>query len=210
MEGEGLILRVFKAFEWIMLFAYLQFIWIVLSVVGLGFLGIIPSTVAMFGIVRKWILGHRDISIFSFMWTTFLREFKKSNLYFYSFIIPGWIIYFYIRLFLYQDKGVSTILLMISVAIGILYLVAVVVAMPIYAHYQLNMSSFYKTICFVLFSYPFHTISIGAILVGFYYVISWIPGLFPFLSFSILSFFIMLIANLAFREIDKKLIISVE
>ena len=50
--------------EWIWRFMILNFLWVVFVIAGGVVLGIMPSTVATFYILRKWVQGNFDIPIF--------------------------------------------------------------------------------------------------------------------------------------------------
>ena len=49
--------------EWIWRFMILNFLWVIFMVAGGVVLGIMPSTVATFYILRKWVQGNFDIPI---------------------------------------------------------------------------------------------------------------------------------------------------
>ena len=210
MEGTGTIFRVFAVMEWIMRFAYIQFLWFVFVLLGLGILGLFPATNAMFAITRKWLSGEQDTPIFSFMWRSYCNEFMKCNVFIYSLLIQGGILFFYLRFFQMKDGSLYTILAFVLFIMFFLYGIGLMVALPVYVHYQLSIVSFYKTILYILFCFPFHMITIGVLLVSFYCVMSWIPGLLPFLSFSLLAFAVMWVMNLVFLKIDSKGVISME
>ena len=204
MEGSGMIFRLFAAMDWIMRFAYVHFVWLLFTVLGLGVFGLFPATNAMFAIMRKWLAGEQDIAVFSFMWKNYKAEFLKCNGFFYSLLLQGGLLYFYLRLFQWNEGLIFTILSIILTIIGLVFCISLVVAMPIYVHYQMGILSFYKTIWYIVLSFPFHMITVAAILVGFYYLMYWIPGLFPFLSFSVLAFLIMWVLQLVFHQMDAK------
>ncbi|MFL6557407.1 MAG: YesL family protein, partial [Bacillus sp. (in: firmicutes)] len=69
----------FTLTEWITKFAYVNFLWMGFSFLGLVIFGVSPATVAMFTIVRKWIIGEQDIPVFRTFWNTYKAEFLRSN-----------------------------------------------------------------------------------------------------------------------------------
>jgi uncharacterized membrane protein YesL len=104
MEMRGLMGGFYRISEWIMRFSVTNLLWIVCSapffLLSLGLLGIgqedasdqlktmlimmavvapftfFPSTAAMFGMVRKWVMGEEDAPLFK----TFFRSFKQNFL----------------------------------------------------------------------------------------------------------------------------------
>lgn len=53
---------------------YLNLLWTIATILGLGFIGVGPATVAMLSILRQWIRGNEEVAIFS----TFVRYFRES------------------------------------------------------------------------------------------------------------------------------------
>jgi uncharacterized membrane protein YesL len=206
-ESKG-IFRLMSFLNWIVQFAYVQLLWGLFSLLGLGIFGLFPATSAMFAIMRKWLSGDTDIPVFSFMWNTYRKEFLKANLYFYSYVGLGMILYFYFKLFQSQDSVIHAILTIIFLITVIFYSIGVMVAVPLYTHFDLNLRSFYKMMVYTIFSYPFHIITIIVIHVLFYLLISYIPGFVPFLSVSLLAFVVMAIMKGAFSKMEDKEIVQ--
>ena len=65
--------------EWIWRFMILNFLWVIFMVAGGVVLGIMPSTVATFYILRKWVQGNFDIPIFKTFKDVYKKEFINSN-----------------------------------------------------------------------------------------------------------------------------------
>src|SRR5690625_6922967 len=85
--------RVFRWCEGIMRLAYVNLLWILFTILGLGIFGIFPATIALFAVTRKWVMGDRDIPVFSTFWQTFRKEFLKSTLLGWVLFVIGYMIY---------------------------------------------------------------------------------------------------------------------
>ncbi|WP_453991038.1 YesL family protein [Bacillus nitroreducens] len=205
-ESRG-IFRFMEFLNWLVQLAYVQLLWGLFTLLGVGIVGLFPATNAMYSIIRKWLSGNTDVPVFSFMWNTYKKEFIKSNLYFYSFVLIGMIFYFYFKLFQSQESLLHAILTIVLFIVLIFYCIGFMIAIPIYAHFDLKLRSFYKMTLYTIFSFPFHMITIIVIHVLFYLLISYIPGLAPFISFSILAFAVTVIMRLVFTKMDEKQIV---
>ncbi|MFL6556498.1 MAG: YesL family protein, partial [Bacillus sp. (in: firmicutes)] len=71
--------KLFTFCEWFMRLAYVNLLWFFFSLAGLVLLGIMPATVALFTIVRKWQLKETDLPIWKTFLSVYRQEFKKSN-----------------------------------------------------------------------------------------------------------------------------------
>lgn len=80
METSAFMGGFYKLLEWISRLAFLNILWISFSLLGLILFGFFPATVAMYSVVRKWMYGKEDVSIFRTFWTAYKQEFVKSNL----------------------------------------------------------------------------------------------------------------------------------
>ena len=76
MKMESVI---FNFCSWIWKFALLNFLWSIGVLFGGVVLGIMPSTVATFHILRKWVQGDLEINIFETFKNTYKQEFLNSN-----------------------------------------------------------------------------------------------------------------------------------
>jgi uncharacterized membrane protein YesL len=94
MESQGLVTVIYRICIWISKLAYINLLWILFSLIGLVVLGITPSTVGIFAVVRKWLReGIDHTPILQTYWTTYKKEFWRANLLGFVFLIIGIILY---------------------------------------------------------------------------------------------------------------------
>jgi uncharacterized membrane protein YesL len=58
---------VYRFCEWVTRLAYLNLLWIMFSLAGLVVFGVMPSTIAMYTVTRRWLTEDVDIPIFKYI-----------------------------------------------------------------------------------------------------------------------------------------------
>ena len=69
----------YSFFEWVTKLALLNLLWLLFSLVGGILLGIFPSTLAMFAVIRQWLQGDTQLSIRKSFWRYYKADFWKGN-----------------------------------------------------------------------------------------------------------------------------------
>jgi uncharacterized membrane protein YesL len=200
MELNGVIGRLYNGMDWIAKLVYVQFLWLLGSVVGLVIGGVFPATMAMFAVLRKMIQHDEEFSFFKTFWTRFRREFWKANALGGIITLLGFILYFYLIFLKAHGGAVSLILYLLVLSITFVFLITNLFLGPVFVHFQLGFFQYLKMSLWFCLSCPFHGISMIGGLVAFYFFMTYIPGLLPFLSVSLLAWFLMFMANLAFEK----------
>lgn len=204
VELNGAMGRLYNGMEWLSKLVYIQFLWVLGSVVGLVIGGVFPATMAMFAVLRKMIQGDDDFSFFKTFWASFRAVFWKANalgviVAFFSFVL-----YFYLTLMKSLDGALFVFLYIGLLSFTFIFIVANLFLGPVFSHYELPFLQYLKMSLFFGFSCPFHGISMVGGLVAIYYLMAFIPGLLPFLSVSLLAWFLMYMANLAFHKTQQE------
>src|SRR5690625_999689 len=133
-------------------FAYVNILWIIFTILGLGILGFFPSTVAMFGVVRQWVVGEKEIDIFPLFWRTFRDEFKIANIIGYTLLIIGYLLVMEMKIL----RGTGELIYLIAsfgvTALFILYFIALMYIFSFFVSFILNIKdSFILSLIIVLF-----------------------------------------------------------
>lgn len=189
MELSGWAGRFLKICDVISRLAYLNLIWILFTVVGLGIFGLMPATVALFSVVRKWVMGQPEIPIFKTFGKIYRKEFFKSNLLGLILIIIGYILYF--DFVVLPTGGVFTALRTVLMVVGLLYAIILLYIFPIYVHYEWKLRFYLQYALLLGASHPHYTVFMGAGLWTVYYVNMSIPGFIPFFSASVMAYIVM-------------------
>lgn len=124
--------------EWVMRLAYVNILWILFTLFGGIILGVFPATIALFTIIRKWLLKEIDCPIWSTFKQSYRREFLKSNklgaiiVYIAMFIIVDFV------LIKTLSSNWQSILLVPLCIIAIAYVIMLTNIFPLYVHYELK------------------------------------------------------------------------
>ncbi|MCT2537042.1 YesL family protein [Aquibacillus koreensis] len=194
----------FAATEWIAKFAYINLLWMLFTIVGLVIFGFYPSTIAMFTIMRKWIMGNSDLAVFKTFWNTFKKEFLKSNLLGLFITIVGIIIYINLQ-YMQLNRGtlmelthIPLYLFIIVFALTLLYL------FPVYVHYDVSLFQMFKNALLIMFINPLYNIAMIAGIAITLYALYYIPGTLFFFGGSLVGFLVMATCFQAFQKVDQK------
>ncbi|MFB7138389.1 YesL family protein [Gottfriedia sp. NPDC056225] len=194
--------KLFTICEWIMKLAYVNLLWFLFSIAGLIIFGFFPATVALFTIVRKWILKEADLPIWGTFLAVFLKEFKNANKLGLVFIFSGIFLafdVFYIR----TVEGLFQFILIVPLLIiTAVYLMILLYIFPIYVHYDFKLKEYIKN-AFFLSIFHFHiTLLMLISLVAILFLLLYEPGLTPFFSAVSIAWVFMFCGMYSFNRID--------
>lgn len=205
MEFNGLVGGIYRVSEWIMRLAYANLLWILFTIMGLGIFGVFPSTVGLFAVVRKWVMGETDIPVFKTYWKVFRDEFGKGNLLGYIFLIIGYVIYIDLRFFQSHHSIIFLILSYFMIILAFLFILTMLYFIPVYVHFDLKKYQYLKQAFLIVILQPFGTILMVLGALAVYYLMTYVPGLIPFFSASLMTYVLMWIAYRVFDRLEKKM-----
>lgn len=190
-------------FEWIAKLAYLNLLWILFSVVGLGVLGVGPATVSVFTVIRQWLYSDGDFSIWKTFLETYRQEFWRANG-LTLLIVP-------VCLFIFVDFAVIRTLptsflidFIVFPAVIILTFITIVAISYLFATYVHFNVPFWVNVKYALLIaglYPLSSLFILAGLFIFAMIAFIIPAIIPFYAVSVPAFIIQTSALRAFRKL---------
>ncbi|WP_273836219.1 YesL family protein [Guptibacillus sedimenti] len=191
-----------KAVYWMLKAAYINLLWILFTLVGLGFFGFFPATIAMFTVVREW-FKNNETPIFRTFWETFRKEFIKGNAFGLIFIFIGSFLFYDFQL-LNVNEGNLKYFYPVLILVSIAYVFTLLFFFSVYVHFKLTFFQYLKQSFLVAAASPMETllIVISIILIGV--IITLIPGIIPLFTGSILAIITTWLSNRAFKNIEKK------
>lgn len=200
---NGFVGGIYKLCEWIMRLAYINLLWIMFTIMGLGLFGFFPATISMFTVVRKWLMGFDDIPVFKTFWNAYKKEFLKSNLLGLIIMITAYILYIDIQ-FLRSTDGFINVLFYPTILLCVGFILTLCFVFPTFVHFDVSVFKVFKNSFLLMLMNPLSTLMmiIGSLAV--YMVMTTIPGLIPLLGGSVLAFIIMWSAFLAFTRIERQ------
>lgn len=186
-----------------MRFAFVNILWISFSILGLLIFGFFPATASMFTIVRKWIQGETEFPIFKTFWTTYNKEFIKSNLLGLILCVIGCILYIDFMFLRNSANGLIQITYYPLLMVILFYLLTVLYVFPVFVHYDVKAWHVLKNSFLIMTMSPLMTtmMVVGSIVI--YYLMFSLPGLIPFFGGSVLTFVLVWFCNFAFAKVQR-------
>ncbi|MBU7591215.1 YesL family protein [Metabacillus halosaccharovorans] len=200
---EGLMKGFYTFSLWITRLAYVNILWIFFTIAGLVVLGFYPGTIAMFAVIRKWVLGNRDIPVFKTFWSNYKKEFVKSNILGLFISIFAFIMYSSLNIISSVTIPSLKVLYIPNGLVTFLFLLTVLYIFPVFVHYDVKLTKVAKNAFIIMTINPISTFCM-VVLTGFLlFIIYKIPGLIPFFSGSIIAFLLMFLSNYAFNRASR-------
>lgn len=185
---------------------YLNFLWLLLSIAGLGIFSLGPATYALVSVLRK---GFRSTEVFPItktFWFFFKENYKEA-------LLVSWI-YGIIGIILIVDfYHVSNWYIRIILSVVMFaYWLSLIYIFPIMAHYNWQ-GIFFKMKMAFLFGFShlhYSFVLIVAIVSSYWVAMHFFPGILTFIGGSFLMFMITWGANQLFRQLEIKNATEVE
>lgn len=195
----------YRFLEWLMWIFYINILWIVFMCIGLIVFGIFPATAAMFAVYRDWFRKDVvDMKITKTFLEVYKKDFLKANMIGYIVVVIGFILYLDFQL-LANVEGVMWYVMQIGlIFFGLIYIIMILHIFPVYVHYNLKFTDYFKHAIVLGISNPLTTIAMVIGLILFYFLFRYIPGLIPTIGISTPAAVIMACALIAFNNIDAK------
>jgi len=189
--------------EWILRFAYVNVLWISFTLLGFVVFGFFPATLAMFTVVRKWVLKQTDIPVFKTFWFTYKKEFVKGNLLGLIMGLSCFFMYSNIRIVEATTVPTFKLLYVPNVIVIILFIPTILYIFPVLVHFDVNLKEAIKNSFILMTVNPIATFCM-ATLTGFLcFIFIKIPGIIPFFSGSLIAFLLMWLSNYVFVKMNK-------
>lgn len=186
----------------LMKLAYINLLWILFTILGLGILGVAPATVAMLNIIRGWIRGDTEEPILKTFWQTYKKEFVKANMLGITYIFVGIILYVDIVYFSNPSSIMTLILYYFFWVVTIIYILLGLFMFPVYVHYENKWWQYFKSTLLVMAMNPLTAFAFVIVVGAMLFILRLLPGLIPFYSVSIIAYLIMLLSFRAFIKVD--------
>jgi len=201
MDHDGSMSRMLHMCEWVMRLAYTNLLWLLFTLLGLGIFGFMPATTALFSVMRKWIQGHEQMSVFQTFWKVYREEFVRSNVIGVVLVMIGTIIYVDLA-YIYPTSWFLHVLRFAIYIFGFLFIVSLFYIFPLLAHYDWKKRLYLKFSLLLGISYLQYTLSMLVFSAVLLILFAYLPGVVPFFSISILAYGHMWLAYQVFKKIE--------
>jgi uncharacterized membrane protein YesL len=196
---------IFYSFSvWVMRFAYLNILWLLLTCAGLVVFGLFPATVAMFTVTRRWVMKEYEVSVFKSFMKAYKQEFIKSNVLGFILLLIGGLLYFDLRILQGTAIYLLTPIYLLILILSFLFILSVLYVFPILVHYESNILKVIQSAVLMMLIHPLYTVTMIATTFSVSYIFSLVPGLIPFFSGSLLSFSLMWFSHQVFIKNEEK------
>lgn len=176
---------------------YVNFVWVLFTLLGLGIFGIGPSTYALVSICRQWIRGN-SVPVFTTFWKYYKEGFKESVIISWIYLLAGIILV--VDLMYVANWYLRAALFIIS----FIYMLSLVFIFPIMAHYNWK-GLFFKMKMSFLFGLSCLQYALVLFVVAgmtYWAAIKFFPGILTFLGISFLFYLITWTANQVFTRME--------
>ncbi|MEW9052655.1 MAG: YesL family protein [Neobacillus sp.] len=188
--------EIFKILEVVTAFFQLTVLWLLFC---LPIVTIFPATVAMYCVVRQWVL-HKDFSVFRSFYQYFKENFKQSFILGIIWIVFGGV--FVVDFMLMEHLGsFQYILLPVLFLLGFIILFITIFIFPTIAHYNVNWLNAIKNSFFFSIRYILVTLSVIVLLVLTALILFTWPITFIFI-FALYAYCNYHLCNLVFIKIQ--------
>ncbi|KAF1299162.1 hypothetical protein BAU15_00515 [Enterococcus sp. JM4C] len=185
---------------------YLNFLWIVVTVLGLGIFTIGPATYAMSSIFRRWIRSKDQFPLTKTYFAYFKENYKESVFMSWIYIVAGGILTVDL---MYVSNWYLRVLLFI---ICFFYVISLIYIFPIMAHYSWQGYAIKIKMAFLFGFAQLQYTAVYILFIGitYWFIGQFLPGIFTFVGSSFLIFASTWTALQVFRILEAESIKDVE
>ncbi|GAB2559991.1 YesL family protein [Gracilibacillus alcaliphilus] len=184
-------------------FIYLQILWLVFTLLGLGIFGAAPATVAVYRIQQRLIEEKQVVSIRGVFWQEYKQHFRQSNLLAWMLVVIGAVIYFDLQFFMASASSWSFYVSVFFYILSVWYMITVLYILPVYVHYSLSVVGCFKQALIIGMLHPFKTIVMAISLAGTIYIMLVFPQLLLTVGISLVSFIVMIFGKTAIEHVSE-------
>lgn len=200
---DGIVKGYYKFALWITRFAYINFLWVLFTLLGLGIFGLMPATAGLFAVVRKWVYKEDDIPILGTFWKTFRKEFIKINLLGWLLLFVGYLLITQLRILWIQGSMPYFIASFGVIALGIVYMIVLLYTFPIFSHFEISIFENIRWSFIIGVVHIILTIFFVIVLSAIYYItLNTIPILLFIFGGSVTAYILMWGASKTFHKYE--------
>lgn len=199
---ESLAYGLYRITEKIARLAYVNMLWVLFTLLGLGVFGLLPATSAMFAVIRKWQMGEEDVPVYKTFWHYYRKDFLKVNLLGHILLITGYILSIEYQILRSVDATVYYIASFGVIAQLILYVIVLIYFFPVFAHFRLKSGDYFKWPFVIGISHPIMTVFlVASVVVLQFAAYKFMPALLLFFGPSITASILMWGSTQTFSQV---------
>ncbi|USK28374.1 DUF624 domain-containing protein [Bacillus sp. CMF21] len=202
MGSNTLIGKFYTLAEWILKAMYLHLLWIIFTLAGGIVLGVMPSSTAVFSIIRKWLQGETDLKTLPFFLSVYKSSWKTTNLAGLIFLCLSTVLLVDLQL---NELTIKSALIHLPLLLfGLLLSSTMILFFPVYVHYDLKIFQHIKQAFILSLAQPLCVMAILLWIVTAYILSLYIPIIFLFMGISVVTLPIMWFSLHSFNKLEAK------
>lgn len=190
--------------DWAYKFLILNFLWVGFTLLGGILFGIMPSTIATFHILRKFVQGDLDIPLFKTYKDVYFKEFKNANICGLFFAGVFLFLAFDLNILFKIEATYSTILYILVMSVLFYVTIAFIYFFPTYVHFELNLKDYIKNSFILSLISPIQTFIVIIAFGALFTLVKFMPGLIPFFFVVVPCYLIMKVLYKRFLILRKR------
>lgn len=194
-----------RIFTWFSNLAYLNFLWMLSSLMGLLVLGVAPATSALFAVIRQLLRGEEQVSITKSFFSYYRKDFWKVNGIFYVLVLVGTILLADLHFLFQMNTSLTAVLFLFLMVVSVFYLMICLFIFPVFVHYKLSFFNYFKQAFFLSVTKPLYSIIITVSLVLAYLLLIFLKTLFFFFFASLGAFIMMASCHQLFSRLGEQM-----
>lgn len=206
---EGIMDRFMVISQWIYFLFIVQMLWLVGIIIGFLVIGLIPSTLAVFALVRQR-LQVGDVNINKEFWRHYKSNLFKAQLQGYLWVLLGLFLYYDIRLLFNYQHIITSIFAAVFVGVLIIYLLSSMLLIPIQVHYNLSMFNRIRLTLLISITMPPIALGLSFSTIILYFIATYIPILFALTGVSLAALCYTKCSFFAFEKLQKTGFLRIE
>lgn len=183
--GSASMKTIHGILNWIFRLFYVNLLWLTGCAIGLVIFGFVPSTIAMYKVIRSWKIGQRDINIYHVFITEYRASFKSTYLLGIPIFLIGFTLIFELQIFWQQESTLYYMLSFIVMMTIVVFISILIHFFPIYVHYDFRLIRYIKMSFIMGIIHPIRTIGMLILLTIFYFLFLLTPLIFTVIGFSV-------------------------
>ena len=192
---------IYNLAELVYKFIALNILWLLFFLLGLGVFGFMPSTVALFSVVREWIKGNKEIPIFRKYFTTFKEEFLRSNIIGLIFLVLFYVLYVNFSFVSYfYDESIQFFIYLAIIGIGSLIMMTFINVFSVMAHFQYRTLENIKAACGLVILHPLKALVQLIWVIAYVLIAIHFPKLFVGIGISVFAYILMSLHYTVFQK----------
>ncbi|MBP1947885.1 YesL family protein [Virgibacillus litoralis] len=195
--------RINDFIEWVIRIIFTNLIWFIHILLGGIILGVFPATVSLFATTRQWLKKENNFSTWKYYHQYYKKNFWKINILGYTYVLIGLLLVGGLLFTESMSGMLYTSIYYFLLIVFTFYFLNLFYFFTVYVHFDLEHKGFLiQPFIIMLISFKENTFIIaGLILIG--YLIYQFPVVFPILSGTMPTYFVVKILLKRFNNLQK-------